>query len=152
MVALQILRYPDHDPMFVDVTPTHEEEIARFRRASLAPQIMDVGGFKVGYLRPWVFFDSHVYFDFKYLVGSLVDEHKVNGIILDIRDGFGGNYEPFVAPFLMPELGTWETLRRDQSMGYACRRFRGTTLGRGFDSRRLHSSHPSGESGDIGRP
>jgi len=97
------------------VVPTLMPERERYFQATLSAKVIEENGTKIGYIRLWWLADPKTQQYFPGLLKSLVAMRGVRGIILDLRDGYGGNFEPYLSPFFIPPFGEITKTARDQT-------------------------------------
>lgn len=109
-VEIQIQRTPDASPQTIAVTPKRLDPTTMFLDAMKASvQVLDRGGKKIGYIHIWSYADD-VYQ--KQLERELSDRlSQVDGLVWDLRDGWGGAEPSYLNPFTAPALDVTFTNR-----------------------------------------
>jgi carboxyl-terminal processing protease len=99
----------------VRVAPVAEQPIDALLRASQRSiAVWDLpGGKKAGYLRLWTMADGR----FAELLEQTVRGplHDTDGLILDLRDGFGGRAEGYADVFFRPDVREWRRERNGKN-------------------------------------
>ncbi|MDM8008494.1 MAG: S41 family peptidase [Phycisphaerae bacterium] len=113
-LTLRVQRHRDREPFDVTVRPRTVGERTRVFQDATSARAETIGGSKIGYVRLWWLFDPQTTTAFPGIVAGLLDRQKVEGIILDVRDGLGGSYQSYVTPFFLPPAPKvqWRTLSR----------------------------------------
>jgi carboxyl-terminal processing protease len=96
------------------VAPKVIPERQRFFQAAMNAKVMEESGIKIGYIRVWLLGEPQTEQYFPGLLNGLMVKEKLQGIILDLRDGYGGGYESYLTPFLLPSVGEFTKTGRDQ--------------------------------------
>jgi carboxyl-terminal processing protease len=93
------------------VMPLKENPVQSFLTATKRSiKTLDIDGKKIGYIHLW----TMAFDDFRALLENTVRGklHDTDGLILDLRDGYGGRPWGYADPFFMPDV-TWEQQIRD---------------------------------------
>lgn len=97
----------------VDVTPVRQNILSAFLEATRqSARIVDVGGRRLGYVHLWTM--AHP--AFRSVLNQIVTSqlHATDGLILDLRDGYGGSPFGYEDVFLQPDISWQETTHRGQ--------------------------------------
>ncbi|MBC7527370.1 MAG: PDZ domain-containing protein [Chthonomonadaceae bacterium] len=117
-VTLQVLRLGSVKQM--EVVPVKENILGAFLRATeKSAKIIEIGGKRIGYLHLWTMGTDA----FKTAMQSAVmgKLYRTDGLILDIRDGFGGRPFGYSDIFHKPAINWRQTMRgitTDQKSAY----------------------------------
>jgi carboxyl-terminal processing protease len=105
------VRGVDGKSRFVEVVPTSKNILKSFLDATrTSAQILNVNGKRIGYVHLWTMATDVFRRTLEGLVlGRL---HDTDGLILDLRDGYGGTPFGFSDVFLRPDL-SWEMQAHD---------------------------------------
>ena len=112
-VAVQYKRGPDATLRTATVVPVKQNILRAFLDASeKSARVITVGGKRVGYVHLWTMANEA----FRAMLDRLVEHtlHDTDGLILDLRDGYGGSPWNYADVFFRPDI-SWE----QQSRGYA---------------------------------
>lgn len=93
------------------VTPIKENPVQSFLTATRRSiKTFTVDGKKIGYIHLW----TMAFDDFRALLENTVLKqlHNTDGLILDLRDGYGGRPWGYADPFFLPDI-EWEQTIRD---------------------------------------
>ncbi len=119
-VRVELRRAGETTLQTVRVTPVKQNMLAAYLEATRSSaRMLEVGGRKVGYVHLWTMADEA----FKTTLDRLVLNklYATDGLILDLRDGYGGHPWGFSDVFLRPDV-TWEHQMREirsvQHSGY----------------------------------
>lgn len=105
-VSVQFRREGNPAPQTADVTPVKQNVVKAFLDATLqSARILTVGKQKIGYVHLWTMGNDAFKTTLEQLVlGKL---HNTDGLILDLRDGYGGNPFGYADVFFRPDVA-WE--------------------------------------------
>ncbi|MBW4583414.1 MAG: PDZ domain-containing protein [Tildeniella nuda ZEHNDER 1965/U140] len=100
-VQIQIQRTPDAGTQTIAVTPKRLDPTTMFLDAMKASvQVIDRGGKKIGYIHIWSYADDAYQ---RQLEQELSDRlSQVDGLVWDLRDGWGGAEPSYLNPFTAP--------------------------------------------------
>ncbi|TCO70696.1 S41 family peptidase [Chromatocurvus halotolerans] len=103
----------EHEIVLTPVLQSYHRALASATRASR--QVMHCGGRRIGYLHLWA--GTHETF-LETLKESVTDalEGQLDGFILDLRDGYGGAWWPYLDPFY-PDRANYFTYTTTDSNG-----------------------------------
>ena len=102
-VTLIVRREDEAKTVSVTVVPVKENLLAAFLKATdKSAKILDVGGKRIGYIHLWTMANDH----FRQVLEKRVleDLHGTDGLILDLRDGYGGTPFGYADPFFEPDI------------------------------------------------
>lgn len=105
-VALSLIRDGGVQPISLNVSPVKQNVLRAFLNATRnSVRVIDARGKKIGYLHLWTMANDN----FKSAMDSLVLDrlHDTDGLILDLRDGYGGSPFGYADVFTRPDV-TWE--------------------------------------------
>lgn len=109
-VELQIRRTPDTAPQTIAVTPKRLDPTTMFLDAMKASvQVIDRGGKKIGYIHIWSYADDAYQRQLEQELSDRLSE--VDGLVWDLRDGWGGAQPNYLDPFTAPALDVTFTNR-----------------------------------------
>ncbi|HZT41804.1 MAG TPA: S41 family peptidase [Chthonomonadaceae bacterium] len=110
-VRVTLRRAGAPDLLTVTVTPVRQNILSAFLEATRqSARIVDVGGRRLGYVHLWTM--AHPAFRSaldQIVTGQL---HATDGLILDLRDGYGGSPFGYEDVFLRPDISWEETTHR----------------------------------------
>ncbi|PSB25653.1 peptidase S41 [Stenomitos frigidus ULC18] len=100
-VSIRVQRTPDTAPQTIAVTPKRLDPTTMFLDAMKASvQVIDRGSKKIGYVHIWSYADD-IYQ--RQLEQELSDRlSQVDGLVWDLRDGWGGAEPSYLNPFTAP--------------------------------------------------
>jgi carboxyl-terminal processing protease len=110
-VQVQFRRPGEPSLRTVQVTPVKQNILRAFLDATeSSARILNVGGKRVGYVHLWTMANE----SFRTALERLVERklHETDGLILDLRDGYGGSPWNYADVFFRPDV-TWEQSSRD---------------------------------------
>ena len=110
-ITLSVKREGESAPLTLTPVPVIENQLAAFLKATeRSARILDVGGKKIGYIHLWTMANSafNEALD-RAVLNKLAD---TDGLILDLRDGYGGTPFGYFNVFDTPDI-TWEQTGRD---------------------------------------
>lgn len=105
-VSVQFQRPGEDKARTVMVTPVHSNVVAAFLQATeKSAKVLTVGDRRIGYVHLWTMSNEA----FKTLLNNLVTGklHETDGLILDLRDGYGGTPFGYTDVFYRPDV-SWE--------------------------------------------
>ncbi|MBW4691098.1 MAG: PDZ domain-containing protein [Lyngbya sp. HA4199-MV5] len=109
-VELQIQRTPTTAPQTIAVTPKRLDPTTMFLDAMKSSvQVIDRGGKKIGYIHVWSYADDAYQRQLEQELGDRLSE--VDGLVWDLRDGWGGAEPSYLNPFTAPALDVTFTNR-----------------------------------------
>ncbi len=111
-VILEVQRQHGQKSISVRVTPTSLVERERILRATVKTKVLEDRGQKIGYIRLWWLGDQRIRDYFPGLLKGLVELGQVQGIIIDVRDGYGGGLTSFLRPLFSPNYGSIRKIPR----------------------------------------
>jgi carboxyl-terminal processing protease len=114
LVTLRVQRHPDKPPFNLEVVPKLVSERTRVFRDATSSYSETYNGMKFGYVRLWWLFDSRVAREFPVIISNLVERFKSQGIILDLRNGFGGGYKSYLYQFFLPSICKTRNIGRNR--------------------------------------
>lgn len=110
-VAVTLRRPGELAPRTVMVTPIKQNPLDAFLRATInSARVLAVDGRRIGYVHLWTMASDN----FRQALDNLVLDklHDTDGMILDLRDGYGGSPFGFSDVFFRPDL-SWEVRYND---------------------------------------
>ncbi|MBW4469843.1 MAG: PDZ domain-containing protein [Stenomitos rutilans HA7619-LM2] len=109
-VEIQIQRMPNTAPQAIAVTPKRLDPTTMFLDAMKASvQVIDRSGKKVGYIHVWSYADDAYQRQLEQELGDRLSQ--VDGLVWDLRDGWGGAEPSYLNPFTAPALNVTFTNR-----------------------------------------
>lgn len=114
-VTLEVQRRPGRIPIRFQVAPKLMSERERIFRATTNTKVLEERGLRIGYIRLWWLGDQRIREYFPGLLKGLLELRRVHGIIVDLRDGYGGGFESFLTPLFAPAYGSIRTIPRDRT-------------------------------------
>ena len=116
-VDIQIRRTPDAAPQTITVTPKRLDPTTMFLDAMKASvQVLDRGGKKIGYVHIWSYADDAYQRQLEQELSDRLSE--IDGLVWDLRDGWGGAEPSYLNPFTAPALNVTFTNRNGTKGGY----------------------------------
>jgi carboxyl-terminal processing protease len=120
-VEVVLRREGEADTRTVTVKPVRSNMLKAFLEATKkSARVLNMDGKKIGYVHLW----TMAHDSFRAALHEIVlrQLYDTDGLILDLRDGYGGRPEGFANPFFLPDV-TWEqemrgTGRSIRSNGY----------------------------------
>ena len=110
-VTIQFKRDGEEKPRAVAVKPVKSNMLRAFLEATKrSAKILDVSGKKIGYIHLWTMATE----SFRATLESqiLTKLHDTDGLVLDLRDGYGGHPFGFSDVFFRPDI-SWESERQN---------------------------------------
>ena len=110
-ILLTVKRGGESSPLTLKPVPANENPLAAFLKATeRSARILEVGGKKIGYIHLWTMANP-AFKDAldRAVLGKLAD---TDGLILDLRDGYGGTPFGYMNAFATPDI-VWEQTGRD---------------------------------------
>lgn len=116
-VAIQIQRTSNTAPQTIAVPPKRLDPTTMFLDAMKASvQVIDRGGKKIGYIHVWSYADDAYQ---RQLEQELSDRlSQADGLVWDLRDGWGGAEPSYLNPFTAPALNVTFTNRNGTKGGF----------------------------------
>ena len=116
-VEIQIQRTPDAATQTIAVTPKRLDPTTMFLEAMKSSvEVIDRGGKKIGYIHIWSYADDAYQ---RQLEQELSDRlSQVDGLVWDLRDGWGGAEPSYLNPFTAPALTVTFTNRDGTKGGF----------------------------------
>lgn len=118
--SLLVLKAGETQPRSIEATPRKENILRAFLEATKqSAKVLMLEGRRVGYIHLWTMGHER----FKQEMDNLVlgKLHSTEGLILDLRDGFGGNPFGFSEAFFTPDIA-WEQdyrgVKQERPSGY----------------------------------
>ncbi|XGV96295.1 MAG: S41 family peptidase [Leptolyngbya sp. BL-A-14] len=109
-VDVKIQRTPDAAPQTIAVTPKRLDPTTMFLDAMKASvQVIARGGKKIGYIHIWSYADDAYQQQLEQELGDRLSQ--VDGLVWDLRDGWGGAEPSYLNPFTAPALDVTFTNR-----------------------------------------
>jgi len=112
LVNVQLQRPGEDKPRTVTVIPTHGNVLKAYLTATeRSARVIEVGDRRIGYVHLWTMANEA----FKELLNQLVTTklHETDGLILDLRDGYGGSPFGYIDVFTRPDV-SWESFQQDE--------------------------------------
>lgn len=110
LVSLAVRRQGESTTDYVDVVPVKQNILKAFLNATRASaRVLDVDGKRIGYIHLWTMAND----SFKAALDKIVltTLHDTDGLILDLRDGYGGTPFGYIDVFTRPDV-SWEAQYR----------------------------------------
>ncbi len=146
-VSIDLIRGPDKKALTLTVKPEHSNVLGAFLEATKrSAHIIKINGKRIGYIHLWTMANDR----FKsVLEQELLNRlHDTDGLMLDLRDGYGGNPFGYADTFFRPDISFEERGRRMNSVrhsGYskpiALLTNAGTRSAKEYFSYQMKSSH-----------
>lgn len=105
-VSVQFRREGDPNLQTVSVTPVKQNILRAFLDATAqSARVLKVGDYKIGYVHLWTMGNDAFKTTLEQLVTGKL--HDTDGLILDLRDGYGGNPFGYTDVFYRPDIA-WQ--------------------------------------------
>ncbi len=147
-VSVELRRNGESKPRTVQVSPIKQNILKSYLDATVrSARIMNVENKKIGYVHLWTMAQDRFRTTLENLV--LTKLHDTDGLILDLRDGYGGRPFGYADVFCRPDV-SWESQTRNgkpvfQHTGYAKPIVvlinGGTRSAKEFFAYQMHTSH-----------
>ena len=111
-VTVELRREGEADLRAVSVSPIKQNVLRSYLEATeRSAKVIPVGDKKIGYVHLWTMAQDA----FRATLESLVENklHDTDGLILDLRDGYGGHPFGYADVFFRPDV-SWESQQRGQ--------------------------------------
>lgn len=114
-VEITLRRGGEGNALAVTVVPVRNSMLKAFLDATIkSARVMEVEGKRIGYVHLW----TMAHDSFREALHQIVLDklYDTDGLILDIRDGYGGRPEGFAAPFFLPDISWEQEMRGRESV------------------------------------